>query len=132
MYVLFLDDMQERHDLIEKYLGPHHCVLHAWNYDECIGILNAELQLGLIMFDRDLGDFVVENERKIERTGHTVIHYMRDHIPQEKFPPMAIVHSYNEQAKYMAEDLHKMGIATRQIMFSGDLVKQLVQELAAQ
>jgi CheY-like chemotaxis protein len=132
MYVLFIDDADERHNLVEKILGKEHAVLHAFTYDEAIDILGAQIQIGLVMFDRDLGDFIEEDGRKIERTGHTIIRYMRDNISHEKWPPMAVVHSYNSEAQYMAEDLAKMGISTRQIQFSGDLVKQLAQELTAQ
>lgn len=132
MYILFIDDSDERHTLVERYLGKEHAVLSAFTYDEAISLLQADIQIGLVMFDRDLGDFIEDEGRKIERNGHTIIRFMQNNIPQEKWPPMAIVHSYNSEAVHMAEDLNKMGIPTRQIQFSGDLVKQLVQELAPQ
>ena len=134
MIILFIDDQEERHELAERYLAKHHTLLHAFNYDDSVEILstNTPNNIGLVMFDRDLGDFVEADGKQVERTGHTIIRYMRDNIPQEKWPPTAIVHSYNNQAQYMAEDLRAMGIITRQIQFSGDLLKQLVLELAMQ
>jgi len=126
--------MQERHDLVERYLGIKHKILHAFNYDDAVEILNADIaiNIGLMCFDRDLGDFITVDGKQVERTGHTIIHYLRENIAQEFWPPRAIVHSYNSEAKYMTEDLVKMGIHTTQQMFSGDLCKQLVIELAEQ
>lgn len=133
MIIIFLDDQDIRHTLAEKYLSVDHTILHAWNYHEMIGLLNScQKRIGLIMFDRSLGDYIEENGKQIERTGHDVIHYMRDNIASEKYPAMAIVHSYDPQAKDMAEDLNKMGINTRQIPFSGDMLKVLVQKLRPQ
>lgn len=133
MIIIFLDDQDIRHTLAEKYLSADHTILHAWNYDEMINILNScQKRIGLIMFDRSLGDFIEEDGNQVERTGHDVIHYMRDNIISEKYPAMAIVHSYDPQAKEMSEDLNKMGINARQIPFSGEMLKVLVNELKPQ
>ena len=133
MYILFVDDNQERHDLAEKHLNAFgHTVLHSFTFDETVAILSSEVQVGLIMLDRDLGDFIEEDDRRIERNGHTIVKHIRENIPQNKWPTMAVVHSMNPEAKYMSEDLNKMGIPSKHISFSKGLLIQVMNDLTPQ
>lgn len=68
----------------------------------------------------------------VERTGNTIIQHMIC-MPQDKLPATAIVHSHNGyRAKFMFEDLTKAGIHTKQVPFSVEMIKALVEDLVEQ
>lgn len=122
MIILFIDDQEMRHTLVDRYLGKDHKIIHAYNYDDTTNYLNTN-DIDVAMFDHDLMDFITrEDGSKFERTGMDIISHMILTIPKGRWPKQAFVHSYNPKAEYMEKELVRAGIPTIRIQFSGQML----------
>jgi hypothetical protein len=134
MIILFIDDTQERHTIVERILSPVHVVLHAYNYADAIEILeNSQRPIGLAMFDHDLGDFLIEDDDLVEYDGNKIASYVLRQLSPDKFPARAIVHSWNSGgAENIASKLRSAGIPTQIEPFDHSLIERLLIELEGQ
>jgi len=136
MLVLLMDDQDERHDLVEKYLSKAgHKVLHSFSAPEALELISTcPNRIGLALLDHDLQDIVVEdNGRKYERHGVWFVREMFATIPKDRLPAEFIVHSWNiDGAKNMVADLRKQEQIATAMSFCGDMLTQLVYRLMPQ
>jgi CheY-like chemotaxis protein len=136
MIVLFMDDQQVRHDLVEKlFSASKHIVLHAFNAIEALEIIkNSPNRVGLALLDHDLMQIVEEEDgRKWEMHGVWFVSQMLANIEADKMPVSFIIHSYNAAgAKYMYDDLVKNGHIASMVPFSGDMLKELIAKITVQ
>jgi hypothetical protein len=135
MYILMLDDQQVRHDVVERHFAREHIVLHAFNFDDAVEILNScQHRIGLAMLDHDLQDFKEQDGRIVERHGAYFVDYMLNFIPEDKWPVQYVLHSYNYNgATNMHIALRKRTDApiTRGV-FCGEFVAEIVRSIKAQ
>lgn len=134
MIILFIDDAEDRHSIIESMLGKEHTILHAYNYEEAIlAFESSQHTIGLAMFDHDLGDFREENGEVVEYNGAKVAGYVLSFLDEKKFPARAIAHSTNYSgAANIASKLRSAGIHTDILTFSSEMVKSLASLLKPQ
>lgn len=58
MIILIVDDEEYRHESAEKHLTKDHVLLHAYNVNEAIDVINGcQQKIGLALLDHDLQDF---------------------------------------------------------------------------
>ena len=56
MYIALLDDSESRHREINLLLGEEHCLLEAFEVEECKKFFGVEgIKVGLLLVDHDLG-----------------------------------------------------------------------------
>lgn len=135
MILLFLDDLAVRHDTVEELMSKAgHIVLHAFNPYEAMDLLSTyPKQICILMLDHDLQYYIQsENGKKIEKTGHEVITYMAEHLPKDKYPPIAIAHTHNANGKFMVEDLQKLGVYAQHRPFCREMIIALCREFELQ
>lgn len=89
MRLLFLDDMQSRHNIIaSKFKNDiHSSIDHVYTVDECI----EKIKIGgydVWSFDHDLG-------RGDKNDGIAVINFIKNNIENISMPSMIIIHSAN-------------------------------------
>ncbi len=119
MYVVVVDDSDERHSALEHALSDEHVLLHSYSQEEAVGLLKCSfLRIGLIIIDHDLGG---------------VASFILNELDAERFPAQALVVSHNpDGALNIASKLSTAGIPTRVERFSEELVKRLAIELQPQ
>jgi len=89
MKILFLDDMQTRHDSFSrKYVG--HNITFVKTAKDAINILKRDLNWDLICLDHDLGNRIFVNSND-ENTGYQVAKYLED----KNLTCKIIIHSCN-------------------------------------
>lgn len=128
MYVVVVDDSDERHSALEHALSDEHVLLHSYSQEEAVGLLKCSfLRIGLIIIDHDLG-----NEDEVG-SGSGVASFILNELDTERFPAQALVVSHNpDGALNIASKLSTAGIPTRVERFSEELVKRLAIELQPQ
>jgi CheY-like chemotaxis protein len=110
---LVLDDDKERHDGFEKCLSRHGQVTHVYTYDEAAKALDKET-FDEIFLDHDLGDFGPgpSGYGESERTGADVALYLARIVPEERYPKMVHIHSWNPAGAHnIATILDSAGIS---------------------
>lgn len=132
MIILFIDDQDSRHQVVEAILGKKHTILHSYTYEESIEILESSAKtIGLVMFDCDLGDFREVDGEQIEFNGSKIASYIGYELDQKKYPARAIVHSQNPVgAENLASKLRSAGIHTDILPYSGSMIEKLSDSLA--
>ena len=122
MYIALLDDSESRHREINLLLGEEHCLLEAFEVEECKKFFGVEgIKVGLLLVDHDLG---------LSADGDDFAKWMIDECPEERLPAQAIVISNNSYgAANIASKLRARLIPTRCIPYSGEMVRQLKEEL---
>ena len=88
MFILFLDDNDDRHEQAERGLNNSgHILLHAYNQQDVLLALKAcQEKIGLAMFDHDLDNG--------EPTGSDIATVWLNE-ETDKYPARVIVHSNN-------------------------------------
>lgn len=131
MIILFLDDEDIRHALVEKVFGKKHRVLHAFNALEAIGLIQSyQDRIGLALLDHDLGEVVLEDGKKVERHGNWFVQQMVRECAKDKYPVQTVVHSYNENgAKKMVASLADCGIIASHYPFSGEMLNHIANQI---
>lgn len=135
MYILLLDDDQMRHEIVERHFSKEHRVLHTFNCDEAIDVLNScQHRIGLALLDHDLQDFVYEDHRAFERHGLYFVDKMLATVPEDKWPAQFVCHSGNPVgAQNMAVTLRRRTDAPIiRSMFCGDLMVRVANSIRAQ
>lgn len=95
--VLFLDDDEERHKLVEKYtIGRDMNITHVWNFDQAVQELQDKV-FDAAWLDHDLciEDQMCNPYDSKEKNGTALANWMRDNLPIERWPTTIIVHSFN-------------------------------------
>lgn len=109
MYLLFIDDNQDRHDLIERFLGKNHTIFHAFDAEEAFQIAQTYSYPLVMFFDHDMPG----------KNGSELASRMIDQLPEEKLPVKVIVHSNNfSGAENIAAKFRSAGVNVKKIMFS--------------
>jgi CheY-like chemotaxis protein len=85
MRILYLDDMQERHDYFDRK-HRHDDVTHVYSHVEAVRALATFPAFDLASLDHDLGD---------GETGYYTAKYIAEVLTPEKRPLEVIVHSFN-------------------------------------
>lgn len=131
MIILFLDDEDVRHQLIEKILGKKHKILHSFNALEALGLMqSSDHRIGLALLDHDLGETVLEDGKKVERHGNWLVQQMVRECAKDKYPVQVIVHSYNENgAKKMVASLTDCEIIASHYPFSEEMLKHIANQI---
>lgn len=142
MLILFLDDQDIRHEVVEKYLSKSHTVLHAFNADEAIQIIqSSQHRIGLALLDHDLMDFVDDKGNKVEynypdraeKHGMYFLQKLFENVDENKLPAEFIIHSYNPNG---CESMYKYLIANNQtasiLKFSGEMITNLLNRITPQ
>ena len=128
MFILFLDDNQDRHDAAEKaFSQSDHILLHAYNQSDVLEIVKGcQEKIGLAMLDHDLDEG--------EPNGSQVASAWLS-LDAKKFPARVIVHSNNsEGAKNIVSKFTSAGVFAEWKPFGigagywGHLLKSLVKE----
>ena len=134
MNILILDDIQARHNVVESLLGEKHTILHAFDVFDAIEILEGnQNRIGLCLLGFRLNSFVENNNGiEVEQTACDLIEYIDAHIPKDKHPCLAIVHSHEANADQMIDGLRGLDIHTRHRPFSGKMIERLQNELVVQ
>jgi hypothetical protein len=106
--ILFLDDMQERHDVFkDRALGCE--IIPVYNYDEAVRAFEANT-FDEVSLDHDLSTLSSLGIPDSEKTGLDVVLYMVEKIPVDKRPKKVYVHSWNPGgASLMVRELKKAG-----------------------
>ena len=89
MFILFLDDNEDRHNSAEKgFTNSGHTLLHAYNKEDVLEIVKGcQEKIGLAMFDHDLDNG--------EPTGSDIASLWLNDFESTKYPARVIVHSNN-------------------------------------
>jgi CheY-like chemotaxis protein len=108
MVILFLDDMEERHDLATAIAKEHgHEIIHAYTAEQAIWFL-GKAHVDAASLDHDLADEHYSGPYASPATGGTA-HSGRAvarWIAEHRKPPRVLVHSFNPVgAKAMIETL---------------------------
>jgi hypothetical protein len=124
--VLFVDDEDYRHDLIEQSIGSEHLVFHAFDFTEAVALLKHDhFKWGVIMLDHDLGTN--------SRDGSAIAGFILNELDEERFPAQAIVHSLNPSgAANIASKLRTANIPTRVEPFGMQMLHWLTLHLQPQ
>jgi CheY-like chemotaxis protein len=98
--ILILDDDIERHNAIDKAIGPG--AFHAYSAERAIDLLNAEPRFDLVLLDHDLGSFI--------SNGQTVAAHIES-MSEDKRPARALIHSWNRDgAQRMSDHLTRANV----------------------
>lgn len=101
---LFLDDDPNRHRIFAKEaIGI--LFIPVWTAVECQEALLKNEPFDCVFLDHDLGGQVYVKE--IENTGTQVALFIRDELPEEKFPKQIIIHSHNPAGAIRMEEILK-------------------------
>jgi CheY-like chemotaxis protein len=104
MRVLVLDDDPERHRKFRRWLIGTNAD-HAFTPAQARDFLRGGRRYDLVCLDNDM-DMVDTDE-----TGEHVADYIAHHMPTEKMPRAALVHSFNDEAaERIATKLDEAGI----------------------
>jgi len=79
--ILFLDDCEMRHDLVQLFHGEKHEIVPVWNVEDCITKLSAE-SWDVVSLDNDLGTGMREGRevaRWLEENPHYIPHQVLLH-----------------------------------------------------
>lgn len=118
MRVLFLDDMEERHEHAQEWFGPGATIVPAHTAPECIGLYllsqSSRAPFALVSLDRDLGG---------QWTGEDVVDQilrLHEALPGSEFVrPVFAIHSWNiPAAERMANLLTWAGFSVQRLPFS--------------
>lgn len=109
MKILFLDDMESRHDAFRKwYAAPEHDVRHVYTADDAIEVLQNELQpFDVVMLDHDLAlsHYKAYNEKQPLKSDNDTGMAVARFIPEGPKPKLVIIHSWNSPAAKEMYDL---------------------------
>lgn len=115
MKIFILDDDEMRHQTyIRRY--PGHWFVRAHTALDAMKKLE-DGPFDMAFFDHDLGDWYKECdangvETLRERTGLDVVEHLLERIPPEKWPHVAVVHSWNgTRGRLMTDLLVKNGVS---------------------
>jgi coenzyme F420-reducing hydrogenase alpha subunit len=121
MKVLFLDDMQERHDLVDQSIPANAEVTHVYTAQQAIDSIKFNnSRWDVVCLDHDLGQGhgLSDNEAP---TGMEVVDYLLD-LTEEKRPAIVVVHTWNAPAgDRMEEKLRQNGYRVIRRAFTGGL-----------
>ena len=134
MNILIVDDLQTRHNIVEEILGKAHTIFHAFNVFDAIDVLEAcQQRMALCLLSFDLKTFSTsEDGDQVEKTGIDLIEYIDCHFDESKYPAIAYVHSHDERAKEMVEDLKELGVFAQHRPFSSLMIKAILREFETQ
>jgi len=118
--ILFLDDMQVRHDIFWRHCQGRADVDHAFTAKEAVSFLNTEPRYDAAYLDHDLAEEHYRGDEYGDNTGMAVV----DHIvsmPPNTRPYAVVVHTYNgERGAEMVRRLRAEGVAVIQRRFGPD------------
>jgi PleD family two-component response regulator len=134
MNILIVDDLQTRHDIVEEILGKTHTIFHAFSVFDAIDIMEqSSNRIGLCLMSFDTQTFSTSEEGdQVEKTGIDLIEYIDCHFDESKYPAIAYVHSHDERAKEMVEDLKELGVFAQHRPFSSLMIKAILREFQEQ
>jgi CheY-like chemotaxis protein len=111
--VLFLDDDLSRHEHFKTVARKRGwAVTHVWDFPGVIRALRENPKFDLVFLDHDLMDFHTApgyNESIAwGANGSEVATWIRDCLPQDKFPKAFVIHSHNpDGASFMAKTIRQ-------------------------
>ena len=85
MRILYMDDMQDRHDYFDRK-HPKDDVTHVYSHVEAVRALATMPAFDLASLDHDLGE---------GETGYYTARYIAHTMPEDRRPREVIVHSFN-------------------------------------
>ena len=90
-------------------------------------------RIGLCLFGYSYNCFSMSEEgNEVEKNGCDLIEYLEAHIPVDKYPCFAIIHSHDIHSEDMVNRLRKLNIYTQYRPFSSDMIRRLARELVRQ
>ena len=110
MRILFLDDMEIRHEGINK-IFPNYKIDHAYTAEEAVFYLSSR-KYDLVYLDHDLNDehYGQEPSHAQEKTGFDVAVFISQ-MDKDDRPTQVIIHSWNPVgAERMKLQMHGLGM----------------------
>lgn len=105
--MLFLDDMQERHDSLKDQMKHKYEweITHVYSCDEAIKKLQEE-SFDVVSLDHDLSIETIMKEPPLgEKSGYDVAMFISE-MPEDKRPENVVLHTWNSNgAKRMMDAL---------------------------
>jgi hypothetical protein len=136
MIIVFIDDNDIRHDIVEEILGGSHTILHCYDYgDAIIAFKGCQTKIGLAMFDHDITDYFVEEgtHKQVERTGSDIASYILYNLDESHLPARVIAHSSNYSgALNIVSKFASAGIHAIYECFSREMIMALAKSLEPQ
>ena len=134
MNILIVDDLQTRHNIVEKILGNKHTIFHAFSVFDAIDVIEqCQQRIALFLLDFDLNTFSTDEDGKqVEKTGIDLIEYIDCHIPKDKYPAIAYCHSHDDRSSEMVADLKELGVFAQHRPFSSHMIEALLKECQPQ
>lgn len=112
---LFLDDDPHRHRIFAREAYGTFFI-PVWTAQECQEALLKNDPFDCVFLDHDLGGQVFVKE--VENTGTQVALFIRDELPDERFPTRIIIHSHNPAGAIRMENILKQtSIHTSRVPF---------------
>lgn len=129
MIILIVDDEDYRHDSAEKHLTKDHVLLHAFNVNEAIDVINGcQQRIGLALLDHDLQDFTTGSELNGSSLATLWLN-----LEENKHPARVIAISNNFQgASNITSKFNSAGIHAVHRPYDLMLMRTLAQELQVQ
>ncbi len=130
MLILFLDDLQLRHNLFARMMRQKHEVLQVYTAQEAREAMR-DRRFDLVFLDHDLDQHRGNHSMYGWETGDDVVRYMIRHLPEDHWPDNTIIHSANEdRAHAMLCSLHSKGMNAEVMEFGKDLFNEFLAGLA--
>ena len=134
MNILIVDDLQTRHNIVEELLGKKHTIFHAFDVFDAIEVIErCQQRIAICLLSYSMNSFSTsEDGEQIEKTGIDLIEYIDCHIPKDKYPAIAYVHSHDDRSKDMVASLIELDIFAQHRPFSSLMIKAILREFETQ
>ena len=132
MDILFLDDMETRHQSFKRIIHPHHDVTYVYTADAAKkAMLTTAFELAFL--DHDLAEehYGADNTQTAD-TGQEVAQFIADKVWSQFRPPVVIIHSMNPDGSIRMEAILKSvkpAIEVHRLVFGSQSFIRTVQGL---
>ena len=110
MIIIYLDDMETRHAIMDIQNDGRHKIIHTRTVQETVQAVIANPQADYLFLDHDLGNDPEKymEDPGAEGTGSEVAELIAE-LPSEQLPKHVIIHTHNEPgAQYIYFILRKL------------------------